>query len=486
MCGIQVCYSAQINLGTSQLLLLGISERAVSLAWLAGPLSGLIVQPIVGHFSDNCASKFGRRRPFLIAGMFLTAAALLLFSNSAELAEAFHLPAKAALPVAIFAFFMLDFSIQAIQGPLRALITDVVPRSQRTMANSYIALFSGLGNLFGSLLTAVNLSSFLPFETDVQALFACAALILIITVSICSFTTKETSLADAQYRSITPHVEYGSNGSSDTEVEPAGTNHNSDSFWQALYNVPRPYWRVFCVQLCTWCGFFTLFVYINAWVGKNVYLGDGTAPRGSESRMTFERGVRLGGKGNACMAVVTIFYALVLPKLVSKFGFVSMYAFSQVVEALSLMITPAIRGTAGQTEPSLLVKLATVCDIGMFGIVWATTLGVPWTLIGHTLEGDERYRGRVGLFQTIFNASQSGPQLIVGVVAPLILALSKDDASAVMFAGGVCAVIGAVVILILRVGDEHETSGTGKGEEVGQEGRGLQETVDMTYHDMEM
>lgn len=427
MCGIQVCYSAQINLGTSQLLLLGIPERAVSLAWLAGPISGLLMQPLVGHFSDNCTSSLGRRRPFLIAGAVFTSGALLLFSNAQAIAGESAAPA-----LAVFSFFLLDFSIQAIQAPLRALITDVVPRAQRPTGNAYVGVFSGLGNLLGSLLTAANLSTILPVS-DTQAVFACAVVILLFTVGICVFTTKE----QPYHHRI------------DTQDDDVS---ESRSVFQVLKDIPRPFWRVFAVQLCTWCGFFTLFVYINAWVGRNVFLGDGTAAAGSEKREVFEEGVRLGGKGNAATAAVTLLYSLLLPGLLKRLGVVPIYAFSQVIEAICLMVTPLLRGSPG--GPSVLLRLAIVSDIGLFGIVWSTTMGVPWTLIGNALESDERYAKRIGLFQTIFNASQSGPQLIVGCVAPLILAISDDDPAAVMFLGGVCALLGAALILILRVGEE--------------------------------
>lgn len=458
MCGVAVSYSAQINLGTSQLLLFGISERAVSLAWLAGPLSGLIVQPIVGFLSDRCTSSMGRRRPFLIAGALLTSAALLLFANAASVARAFGVQ-SASLPVAIFAFFLLDFSVQAVQGPLRALITEFVPRDQRHIGNSYIGVCTGLGNLLGSVFTAIGLSHYLPFfEDDVHAVFALAAGVLLVTVAICVVSTPEVPLTRREYIPVTDdHIQDKDENSAGqislTSETPGG------SFFQALRKTPRPYWLVFAVQLCTWCGFFTLFVYVNAWVGKNVYMGDGTAPADSEERRVFEEGVRLGGKGNAMTAAVTMLYSLILPTLIRRCGSMPVYVASQLVEATVLMVAPLIRGTRG-TPPSRLLKAITVADIGLFGIVYGTTMSVPWTLIGNALESEPWYGNRVGLFQMIFNSSQSGPQLIVACLAPFILALFNDDPSAVMFFGGVLAIVGACLIVFLQIGksEEHSTS----------------------------
>lgn len=458
MCGVQMCYAAQINLGTPHLLLLGISERAVSFAWLAGPLSGLIVQPLVGRASDGCTSKLGRRRPFLIAGTVLTSAALLLFSNALPVAKLLVGEASArtlALSFAIFAFFLVDFSIQIVQAPLRALVTDIVPKSQRALANSWLGVFTGLGIFLGGLLTSLKLTTLIPvFRTDVQALFAISTIVLIATVAVSVATTKEH------------------NFSSYTSVAPSGDRQEGElprGIADALRLLPQPFWRVFAVQLCTWFGFFTLFVYVNSWVGRNIYLGDGTAPPSSEARKTFDLGVKLGGKGNAIMSLVTLTYALVLPYLLKIFGIAPVYAFSQLIEAACLLSTPLLRGTQGQDKPSGLLRALTLLDIGLFGVVWATTMGIPWTLIGDALESDPWYSQRVGLFQTLFNASQSFPQLIVAaVVAPAVLSVSRNDPAFVMFAGGMFAAFGAVLVIVLRVGDTTlQNPKTGASQAVG-------------------
>ena len=438
MCGIQVCYAAQINMGTSELLLLGISSRTVSLAWLAGPLSGLIVQPIIGHISDGCTASLGRRRPFLLAGTFCTTVALLLFSNARLL-----FPNSAALSIAVVTFFFLDFSIQAIQAPLRALITDVVPRPQRSVANAYVGVFTGLGNLLGGLLTATELSVLFPmFRTDTQALFFIAALILLFTVAACVLVTEEKPL-ERSYFATNEELAESARAMNGYEV---GWKH----FMTKLAFIPRPFWQVFFVQLCTWCGFFTLFVYVNSWVGSNIFNGDGSAPQQSTPRLLFDKGVRLGGKGNAFTALVTLIYALILPALIRHNGVLLVYGFSQFVEAACLMLAPLLRGRDGEL-PSFTLKALTLVDIGLFGIVWATTMAVPWTLIGNALECDDRYRGKIGLYTTLFNASQSFPQLVVALIAPVVLSLSDDNPAMVMATGGVCAFVGMLLVFLLRV-----------------------------------
>lgn len=526
MLGVQCCYSVQINRGSATLQLLGMDENKVSLAWLAGPLSGLMVQPLVGVASDACRSPLGRRRPFLIAGALLTSLSLTLFANAdwlgarlagvsasaaaaaaaagdtvgvAAAAAAEAAGRKLAVVLAVVAFFLLDFSIQAIQAPLRALVTDVASEGQQPLGNAYIGLMTGCGNLVGSFLSSRSLTKLFPiFRTDVQALFAAAAFILCLTVGLCVTYVREkpTSAAGQGYQrapsersaanvSAARAPRFGS-GSDDESFgdSDGGANVNGDtppwrgsptyddggggggqrhggggnaarsgdgseSMVTMLLAAPRPFWRVFVVQLFTWFGFFTLFVFVNTWVGRNIYLGSSSAAEGSDARRLFEAGVRLGGLGNCLTAFVTVVYSPMITSLLERYGTRRTYAFSQLVEALCLFAAFFIRGTPGQEHPSLLLKTATLITMGAFGVVWATTMAVPWALVGAAL--NRRYPGRVGLFTTLFNVSQSFPQLFVSLGSPWILDKVGGDVSVVMAIGGLFALVGGALIFVLRV-----------------------------------
>lgn len=440
MAGVAICYSAQINLGTPHLLHLGLPTPYLSLAWLAGPLSGLIVQPIVGYFSDICTHPLGRRRPFLISGAFLTALSLVIFANSHRLANLLVDPAfqpTTAIIIAVIGFFCLDFCIQAVQAPLRALVTDVFADKDRHRANSLLALFTGVGNLAGGALCGAHSSRWVGGSaTDVDTVFVSAAVGLLVTVALCAWATHEKVFSGKGR-----DAKRAWSGS-------LGGGGGRDRMWELLAGVPSPFWDVFCVQLCTWCGFFTLLVYLNTWVGLNVFAGD--AGGDALERALFASGVRFGGIANALMAVVTIAYSAALPKLVRRWGVRPLYAFSQGVEAVCLMLAPFLRG--GRDGPSGWLKAVVLVDVGMIGVVWATTIGLPWTLIGNALESDERYAQKVGLFTTLFNASQSFPQLIVAFVAYPVLKV-VEDCSAVMFLGGICAAVGGVLVMALRIED---------------------------------
>eukprot|EP00170_Pyropia_yezoensis_P005228 contig_21318_g5242 len=216
-----------------------------------------------------------------------------------------------------------------------------------------------------------------------------------------------------------------------------------------LGEAPRPFWRIFMVQLFTWYGFFTLFVFINTWVGRNVFMGSSTPHASPEALHHFRQGVRLGGVGNFLTALVTVIYSPMITPLLARFGTLRVYGFSQLVEALCLAAAFFIRGTPGQGEPSLALKAAALSMMAAFGVVWATTMAVPWALVGAAL--NRRFPDRVGLFTTLFNVSQSFPQLFVSLGSPWILSKVNGDVSVVMLVGSGFAMVGLVLIYALRV-----------------------------------
>lgn len=448
MAGVQVCYAAQINLGTTHLVRLGLPHKFASLAWLAGPLAGLIVQPIVGFLSDNCTHPLGRRRPFIIVGALLTSLSLLAFSNSTQLATLIVSKeniATISLTLAVVSFFALDFSIQAIQAPLRALVNDIMPPAKLSSANSCISFYCGVGNLVGGLLTAVHWSSLYgSLLSDIQMVFALSAIFLIATTCLTVWSTKEQPLTTPKPPLLSSSV----SAPSRLRSKSATSASLSSRIYTTLRGIPDPFWGVFVIQLCTWCGFFTLFVYVNSWMAHNVFGGDPMLPSSDPRRKLFDAGVRLGGTANALTAVITIVYSAMLPRLLRTFGTTVVYVFSQLVEAFTLMAAIGIR--PGTSPPSAAWQLLAVGNIGAFGVVWATTVSVPWTIIMTALDSDPYYAANKGLFTTLFNVSQSFPQLIVAFVAPLILAL-RDDSAHVMFVGGLVALLGAVLVVWFRV-----------------------------------
>ncbi|CAI5478336.1 unnamed protein product, partial [Closterium sp. Yama58-4] len=156
--GLQFGWALQLSLLTPYVQQLGIPHAWASYIWLCGPLSGLFVQPLIGHWSDSCRCPYGRRRPFIVAGAALVAVAAMLIAFSRDLGHALGdagieagQPLVGAIVVFVLGFWLLDLANNSLQGPCRALLADFTgTEGKRTRrANAYFSAFMALGNVLG-------------------------------------------------------------------------------------------------------------------------------------------------------------------------------------------------------------------------------------------------------------------------------------------------------------------------------------------------
>ena len=179
--GLQFAWQMRIILSGPVTEGLGASPFLYGLIWLAGPFTGMVVQPLVGALSDKTISPFGRRRPYLLGGALFASVALWIFPNSEGVANILHnitginFPAWTALFIAAIMIWVIDACVNIAQGPYRALIPDVVPQEQHSLANSYISLAIGLGSVVAAG-TAPFLKYFCDYQMSIDAQFIMAAL----------------------------------------------------------------------------------------------------------------------------------------------------------------------------------------------------------------------------------------------------------------------------------------------------------------------
>lgn len=410
--GIMLGYSAQSNLGTSELLRHGMLPKHVPLAFLVAPISGLLMQPLIGHLTD----KMHTRRPFILLGAIATSLSLVLFSRASGITSA------------VIAFFALDLSLQVVQAPVRAIVTDGVPLSQRSEAAGALAAWAAIGQLFaGALAGYVDRWRFW-WKTDASAVIEVSALFIILLILPCALLAPDSPANEKIFNC--DDVEEGN-------LQDGNNENNSYIKWLKL--LPRPFWQAFIVQLCTWSGYFATAVYANAWVGTEIYHGDGNAPATSPERMKFEAGVRFGSSSTAIAAVISLVSSVMLPKLPASFKLRHVYIASQIIESISLL-TPLIFGKYATKTIALL-------SISSFGFVTAATNCLPWLLVAEALQSNSWCRAHVGVYTTVFNVSQGLPQLILGLFAPL----AEGKGALVMGAAGILAMIGAMLISVLNV-----------------------------------
>ncbi|KAJ2878355.1 hypothetical protein IWW38_006344, partial [Coemansia aciculifera] len=178
--GLQFVWSVETGFGSLYLLSLGMKKSLVSLVWLAGPLSGLVTQPLVGVLSDNCTAKLGRRRPYIVGSTIVVVLCLGVIGWTRELTGGRSVP---TIWLAVIAFYVLDFAINCIQASLRALIVDSLPMSRQDTGTAWASRMIGVGNVAGYLMGFMDLVRLLPFlgSTQMQVLTSIASLALVAT-----------------------------------------------------------------------------------------------------------------------------------------------------------------------------------------------------------------------------------------------------------------------------------------------------------------
>lgn len=266
--------------------------------WIVGPLSGLIVAPIVGTLSDRCTSRFGRRRPFIFAGIIATVVGMLMFSNALQLANLFISPESesnriVAIGIAIFSFCILDLALNTTMWPVRALQGDLIPKHQQHCIQSASIVMFSIGDLCANGLLNASQEP----VSQIRVCFFVVAILYAISVSSLLVLGKESSL-----RTDDPSLQTDNSQSS-----------HSFNIFSYLRSLPPWMWRIGITHAL---GFFALFCFLpntSTWVGATVLGGDPSAPPKSAKARLYEEGVTLYGRASLVRSIIQIVYSAVYP-----------------------------------------------------------------------------------------------------------------------------------------------------------------------------
>ena len=449
------------------LRVLGLPDEWVSYAWIAGPMSGTLVQPVIGVVSDACTSRWGRRRPFIVLGAASTAIALLLFAYARQVGAALfggdpHQRGGGPLWVALFAFWLLDFSINAQTGPLRALLVDVTPRHQLADAN---AIFMGLGMGVGKTLGygLGFLTGTLDPEHGVKILYTTAAAIVLVTASVPVCYVHEE-----------PHRRRGRGARAELLGElgpPSGASTAQRctaccgaagaaiaKAFRGLAIVPPLVRKTFFVQFWALVAWFTVFMYITEWVGHDVNGGDANAAKGTRRRDAFDRGVASAQGGLCGMAALSTLLAFALPWAMARFGVRRVWGASLALMACALGATPLVGSIAAACF--LIVTLA-VSLAATYVIPWVIATAAAQGRVGTGAAGND-----AGLITATFNLSQCLPEFVMALAGgPIVKAIGHGKISSVLVTGAVGALAAALGIWRLIPDELPEEEVADDGEE---------------------
>ena len=418
--GIQMGFALQNGNASRILQTFGADVEHLSLFWLAAPITGMIVQPIIGHYSDRTWTKMGRRRPFFLVGAILTAIALVLMPNIALF--------TAILPPLLIGAGMLmlmDASINVTMEPFRALIGDSLPSSQRSLGFSVQTVLIGVGAVVGSWLPYVFAEYLhIPAEggdgivpQNVIYSFYFGAFVLIVTILWTVFTTKE--YAPKELESFVGEEEA-------KEETQSSSSHNLGVIFQDFKRMPLTMKKLGWVQFFSWFALFMMWVYMTPAIAEHVFY----KMDGERNRLYAEAGNWVGvlfGVYNGVSAI----YAIFLPRLANRFGRTKVHAIGLVIGGISLISILFI------SSPNIL--LLTMLGVG---IAWGSILSMPYAILSDSLPAR-----KMGVYMGIFNFFITFPQIICGFFGGMIIkyVFGSQPIYGIML-GGIFMLLGAISV----------------------------------------
>ncbi len=416
--GIQFGWGLQMANMSAIYEYLGAQPDQIPMLWLAAPLTGLLVQPIIGHLSDHTWSpRFGRRRPFFLIGAILSSLALIAMPNSGTLWMAAGL------------LWILDASINVSMEPFRAFVSDLLPPAERTRGFAMQSFFIGLGAVIASALPwmmsnwfGVGPSAPGTIPTTVRLSFYIGAAAFFGTVLYTILTTREKPPADLE--------EFQRQ-----KAASAGIAAGARDILAAVKAMPDTMRQLAWVQIATWLGFFCMWLYFPVAVATDVF----GAP--DPSSPLYQRGVEWAGLCFGAYSAVTFAFAFFLPPLANKRGRKGTHAICLLAGAAGLLSVGVIE------NPNLLL----LSMVGV-GIAWASTLSMPYSILAGAIPP-----GKTGVYMGIFNFFIVIPEIVAALGFGWVMShFLNNNRMAAVVSGGVFLALAA--LLVTRVNDRTETA----------------------------
>jgi maltose/moltooligosaccharide transporter len=271
--GIQFGWGLQMANMSAIYQFLGADEKDIPILWLAAPLTGLIVQPIIGYYSDRTWTRLGRRRPYFLVGALLASLALIAMPNSPS------------LWIAAGLLWILDASVNVSMEPFRAFVGDMLPKEQRKTGFAMQSVLIGLGAVLSSALPFVLVNGFgvsreatvdSPIPPAVKLAFYIGAAVFFAAVLVTIVTTREYPPEDLE-------------AFEEMKRKNAGIGHAFAEIFQGIGSMPRAMKQLSVVQFFTWLALFCMWIYFVPAVGKGVFGGMPLGVHGDGARERLEK-----------------------------------------------------------------------------------------------------------------------------------------------------------------------------------------------------
>ncbi|MCY7327108.1 MAG: MFS transporter [Saprospiraceae bacterium] len=422
--GIQAGFALQSSNASGILQRFGADVHDLPIFWLVAPVIGMIVQPIIGYYSDRTWGRFGRRKPFFLAGALAACIGMILMPNAGLLAV--------ALPAVLMGAGMLmimDASFNVAMEPFRALVADKLPAEQRTLGFSVQTALIGLGAVLGSWLPWFLAKQVGIGDTAAQGLvpeniklaFYIGAVIFFVAILWTVLTTKE----------YPPERHSRFMGEPELPVEKDGLG----LIFKDLAAMPKTMRQLGAVQFFSWFALFSMWVFTTPAIANHVYgcaIDDTSSQQYSDAQNW--TGIIFG-----VYNVVSMVFALMMPTIANRLGRKRTHAIALICGGLGLI------SVYFATSPTFLI----FSMIGV-GIAWASILAMPYAMLAGSLPAH-----KMGVYMGIFNLFITVPQIVSGVInGPIVKYIFGDHAIYAIVMAGVFLLFAAASVRFVEDKDD--------------------------------
>jgi len=468
--GIQFGWGLQLANMSAIYAKLGADPSRIPILWLAGPITGLLVQPVIGAMSDRTWCWLGRRRPYFATGAVLSSAAL------------FFMPDAPALWVAATMLWVLDASINVSMEPFRAFVADKLPDEQRTVGFVMQSFFIGIGaaianalpELLGHFGVTGNAPNGVPYA--VQYAFRLGAVVFLLAVLWTVSSSKEYPPEDMEafYRKRAEPVQFqvqwgflsvGIIAGAVLGLMRGALVDRDLTIWHALaggaigaaiaavlsgpyvstaiQEMPSTMKQLAVVQFFSWLGLFCMWMFFGLATAQQIF--HTTNPKSPE----FDQGTAFGGRTFAWYSIVCFLVAFVLPLLAKVTSRKLVHALALTTGAIGLLSTGFIQD-----------RVIWQCTMVGVGIAWSSILSMPYAMLSGALPAQ-----RMGVYMGIFNFFIVLPEILASIaLQPIVKDVFGNDPVKVVMLGGASMLIAAV--MVFRVKDLGAASNLAAGEKV--------------------
>jgi len=408
--GIQFGWGLQLANMSPIYKYLHAEESTLPYLWLAGPITGLIIQPIIGSMSDRTWNRLGRRRPYFLTGAILASIAL------------FFMPDSSVLWVAAGLLWILDASINITMEPFRAFVADKLPEEQRTLGFVMQSFFIGIGQtlanalpfLFAALGVVGTMASGIPLSVEYS--FKIGAAVFLLAVIWTVVTTKEYPPENME-------------GFERMKRETKGILSGFKEIFYSVAEMPTTMKQLAVVQFFTWFALPCMWQFFSIAIARHVFLApDETSPR-------FAEATEWGGLCFAVYNVVCFVIAFMLP------------GFAKSTSRKTVHIVALLCGGIGLISVLFVTnKWLLFGSMAGVGIAWASILSMPYVMLSTAVPPS-----RMGVYMGVFNLFIVIPQIVMSLIVPRIFnnVLAGDPRNAVVL-GGISLLVAAATVIGVR------------------------------------